>query len=137
MSEYFQILYLQNFECQFFAKILYIRNLLATLQDLYFFTDSNVLMLARTFFTFWRNKAISFQLRCAYRFTDIIIIMRPYTPKPYKSTDQEISRFRHLYAFGFQSKLASLGFPRVLRFSLLHLKLRFFHKSVPCVWRRP
>ena len=48
------------------------------------------------------------------------------------------SRSRHLCAFGFQSKLASVGFPRVLRFSLLHLKLGFLDKSVSGVsWRRP
>ena len=33
-------------------------------------------------------------------------------------------------AFGFQSILASAGFLRVLRFSLLHLKLDFLNKSV-------
>ena len=33
-------------------------------------------------------------------------------------------------AFGFQSILASAGFFRVLRFSLLHLKLDFLNKSV-------
>ena len=48
------------------------------------------------------------------------------------------SRSRHLCAFGFQSKLASVGFLRVLRFSLLHLKLGFLDKSVSGIsWRRP
>ena len=48
------------------------------------------------------------------------------------------SRFQHLCAFSFQFKLVCVGFPRVLRFSFLHLKLDLLNKSVSGVsWRRP
>ena len=56
----------------------------------------------------------------------VAVLPRRYAPKDPGS----IPSAGAVCAFGFQSILASAGFLRVLRFSLLHLNLDFLNKSV-------